>query len=106
MKYLIDLQKLADTFEFELEDVEIMINAFIEDSTINLEELRVAIESNNINSICQNAHSIKGTASNFLFHDISTAAKEVEESAREGNLIDCKQEYIRLKGLLEGLVDE
>lgn len=106
MNYLINLKDIADELDFDVEDVEMIMNHFIEDSKSNLKQLKIAVESNDIEQIAHSSHAIKGSASNILLNDITSAAKEIEDSAHEGNSINYMEKYIKLEKLLQGLTDE
>ena len=106
MNYLINLKDIADELDFDVEDVEMIMNHFIEDSKSNLKQLKIAVESNDIEQIAQSSHAIKGSASNILLKDITSAAKDIEDNAREGNSTDYMEKYIKLEKLLQGLTDE
>ena len=43
MNYTINLQEIADELEFDLEDVEMILDVFMEDSTVNLQNIKIAI---------------------------------------------------------------
>ncbi|MCF6172365.1 MAG: Hpt domain-containing protein [Campylobacteraceae bacterium] len=101
MAYTIDLQKIADNLDFDLEDVEMLIEVFLQSARDNLQILKNAIEANDFESIFQSAHAIKGSAANFTLKEISNLAKDMESNARKRLNIDYKKEYKKLKFLVE-----
>lgn len=106
MSYKIDLQIIADELEFDLEDVEMIMDSFLENTKINLASLSEAVKSNNFEDIVKSAHSIKGSALNLLLDDIGKLAKELEVNAMENKSIDYLKLYDELSLLINGLKDE
>jgi HPt (histidine-containing phosphotransfer) domain-containing protein len=98
----LDLNKIAQELEFELEDVEMLIEVFLDstdDSMINLKE---AIKNNDFESIHQNAHAIKGSALNLTLLNIANIAKDIEYASKEKLLVD----YLVLYSELEQSINE
>lgn len=106
MIYKINLQNIADELEFDLEDVEMIMDSFLEDANKNLRSMKDAIQSNNLEVIQTSAHAIKGSALNLLLKDIGHTAKELEISAIQNHDIDYLLLYEKLNMLIGGLGDE
>lgn len=106
MTFLIDLQELADELDFDLEDVEMIMESFIENSRVNLEILEKSIQNDDIESIRLSSHSIKGSASNLLLNDIYNVARDIEKNAIEHSDIDYNSLYAKLKNLIDRLTNE
>ncbi len=103
MGYSIDLQKIADELDFDLEDVEMLLEVFTESANESLESLKTAIDDNNFEGIFHAAHAIKGSSANLTLMDISNIAKEIELEARADNSINYLEKYNNLKVLLDNL---
>ena len=103
MSYNIDLQKIADELDFDLEDVEMLIEVFLEGANESLENLKNAIASNDLEQIFQSAHALKGSSANLTLINISNLAKEIEHEAKEGNSINYTIKYQELKSLIESI---
>jgi len=101
MSYSIDLQKIADELDFDLEDVEMLLEVFLEGAEESLVELKNGVQTNNLENIFTSAHSIKGSASNLLLNDISDIAKEMENAARDNNDINYQEKYDELNLLIQ-----
>ena len=101
MAYNVDLQKIADGLEFDVEDVEMLIEVFLQSAEESLQSLREAIDSSNLEQIFKSAHAIKGSAANLTLTDISVLAKEIELEARAGNKIDYIERFILLKSMID-----
>ena len=103
MKYNLDTQKIADTLEFDLEDVEMLLGVFLESTKDLLVSLKSAIENNDYENIIQASHSIKGSAANLTLMDISEIAKEIETSARNNLEIDYQAKFDSLEKLINNI---
>lgn len=103
MGYTIDLQKIADALDFDLEDVEMLTEGFLESSQESLSALKSAIEANDLEFIFRYAHAIKGSASNLTLDGISSLAKEMERCSRENKEINYQDSYERLASLINAI---
>ena len=103
MSYIMDLQKIADELDFDLEDVEMLIKVFLESAKESVQELKDSINSNDLERIFHSAHAIKGSASNLMLKDISNIAKFIEENAREGKDMDYTKYYKQLALLINNI---
>lgn len=103
MGYSIDVESIARELDFDVEDVEMLLEAFLESCAELLPQLDKAIQSNDLEEIFKAGHSIKGIASNLLLSDISQIAKEMEGAARDGENIDYKSRYDTLKSLIDSI---
>ena len=74
----INLQQIADNLGFELSDVEMLIDMFIEASNDSLDQMKTAIQENNFDDIVATSHAIKGSAANIMLDDIANLAQEIE----------------------------
>jgi HPt (histidine-containing phosphotransfer) domain-containing protein len=97
----IDLQVIADELEFDLEDVEMLIEVFIESALESLSLLSIAIKNKDFKNIFESAHSIKGSSANLTLIEISDVAKMIESEARESNEINYESLYLQLKILID-----
>ncbi len=103
MKHTTDLQKIADYLDFDLEDVEMLIGVFLEGAYENMQELKIAIDINNMQDIQKAAHAIKGSAANLTLMNIADIAKDIEENAKKTNTCDYAKKYEELKVLVENI---
>jgi len=103
MDYKLDVQKIADELDFDLEDVEMLLEVFLDSTKEILESLKDAVDTNNFKDIYLYAHAIKGSASNLTLNEISDTAKEMENNARESNSIDYKERYTKLENLIQSI---
>jgi len=95
----LDLQKIADELDFDLEDVEMLLEVFIESTDESLAQLKESVKTNNYEDMFNAAHAIKGSAANLTLNDISDLAKTIEINAKESNVFDYEN-------LLEELIQK
>lgn len=103
MNNSIDLQKLADDLDFDLEDVEMLIEVFVETATESLTVLKTAIENDDYEQIFNTAHSIKGSAANLTLSNISEVAKKLETMVRAEEKNDYFEVYLELSQLINNI---
>lgn len=103
MGYSIDLQEIADKLDFDLEDVEMLIEVFLEGTEESLSSLKSAIDENNLEEIYKSAHAIKGSAANLTLMEISDIAKEIELSSRQEQECDYMEKFKILQKLIEDI---
>ena len=101
MNNILDLQKIADKLDFDLEDVEMLLEVFLESTQESMQSLRIAIDENNLDEIFSSAHGIKGSSANLTLLNISAIAGEIEHAARDKEDINFNEKFIELKTLLD-----
>ncbi|MEA3352656.1 MAG: Hpt domain-containing protein [Campylobacterota bacterium] len=104
MEYTIDLQKIAESLDFDLEDIEMLMEVFLEGANESLAALKEAIDSNDMDGIYKSAHFLKGSSANLTLADISELAREIELNAREQNTIEYASKYNELKNMVDALI--
>lgn len=97
----IDIQALADEFEFEPDDIRKMASMFFISADKGLNMLETAIISNNIEAIFKAAHSIKGSAGTLRLQELHDYALEVETTARKNESYDYTAAYTKLAGMID-----
>jgi HPt (histidine-containing phosphotransfer) domain-containing protein len=103
---MIDLNLIAEKLEFDIEDVEMLLNMFIDDALLSLALADKAIETEDFEQMKNIAHGIKGSASNLMIEDITQSAYEIEQLAKDKKSADYKTLFGTLKNqieLLEGI---
>jgi len=103
MGYTLDLQKIADELDFDLEDVEMLLEVFLESTNDSMNELKSAIEANDFELIYILAHAIKGSAANLTLKEIFDIALEMEQNARNKKIFDYQESYKKLEELLSAI---
>jgi len=103
------LKSLADEIEFDVDDYKLLLQAFIDQTDIDLKDIKDNINAKNTNVISERIHSIKGAALNLGLNDISEVLKHLSRLNKEGEfhqmemyLNSCLKEVDTLKRLLKG----
>jgi HPt (histidine-containing phosphotransfer) domain-containing protein len=87
MTELIDRSVLEGLSEAVGEDfVGELIDTFLEEAPGMFEEMKQALEKNDVDGFRRAAHSLKTNASTFGANELAEQAKELEYMARENNL--------------------
>jgi HPt (histidine-containing phosphotransfer) domain-containing protein len=68
--------------------------------------IRVAIESENVESLSKLTHSLKGMLGNFSSPAANQAALRLETAARERDFSHAREAYRELEGVIERLTPE
>jgi HPt (histidine-containing phosphotransfer) domain-containing protein len=85
---MIDIENLANELDFDIEDVYVLVELFVENAQISLANIEDAIETNDTATIANEAHAIKGSAANLMLVDIQDIAREMENAAKENRRIN------------------
>ena len=107
LKSMDTLASLADTVELSPSDYRPLLQAFIEQTAVDLEGIRTGIEKRDIRSISERIHSIKGAALNLGLSEISRLTEKMSslnkaedmEGVKE-HLYSCSKEVDTLMRLL------
>jgi HPt (histidine-containing phosphotransfer) domain-containing protein len=95
-----NIEQIADILEFEIEDVEMLLDMFLTDAKESMEGISSTIESNDFEQIKNIAHGIKGSASNLLLDEISKLALEIEQLAKTKSIADYQSMFEKLENRL------
>jgi len=98
---MINIEALAKQLDFDIEDVCVLVELFIENAQVSLANIEEAIEGKNISVIQNEAHAIKGSAANLMLADIQDMARDMENAARNNQKIN----YLSLFGRIEEQID-
>jgi HPt (histidine-containing phosphotransfer) domain-containing protein len=63
-----------------------LIDAFLEEGPTMVQNMRIALENNDVETFRRNAHSLKSNANTFGATELGRLAKELEFMGRENNL--------------------
>jgi len=100
---MIDLQNIADNLGFELDDVQMLMEMFLENANQSLEELNRAIEAKDFFEIKNASHAIKGSSANLMLEDITSISSTIEELAQKKSDANYKKLSFELKNRLSTL---
>ncbi len=97
----IDIDKLAAQLGFENEEVTMLLEMFLETAHASLQDLENAIAQEDLDAVRSHAHSIKGSAANLTLEPLYLAAREIEEAAKAGHMIDYTQKLQELRTMID-----
>jgi len=103
MKFTVDIEKIANSLDFDLEDVQMLMEVFLEGAQENMQELKIAIYAKSMDGIRRAAHAIKGSAANLTLMNIADIAKDIEENAKRLNSHNYIEKYEELKVLIDDI---
>ena len=81
-----DLKELGENLGLELDEFVEIVELFVSTADSDIEKIRDALATNDSYKAQEAAHSLKGSAGNLGFMEISNIALEAEQKARENNL--------------------
>lgn len=83
-KYLPEISERLNELKNEVgeEVVEMIVSLFVEDSILRLKKMNEIIKSGNLEAISQEAHSLKGSASNIGANHVADLCSELEMQAK------------------------
>jgi len=80
-----ELEKIAEKLGLDVEDIQELLELYVETTTTDLNDLKGAIEANNMELAHAKAHSIKGASGNLGLDEMFELAKEIDDRARENS---------------------
>ncbi|MBF0232437.1 MAG: Hpt domain-containing protein, partial [Desulfamplus sp.] len=90
-----DFKKMASEIGIEEEDFIELAEMLVDVSLNDLANFEEGIESGNLKNAAMSAHSIKGASANLGFKDVTSAAAELEKSAKSEELSQIEK-YITI----------
>lgn len=104
----IDTDQLAELKMVLEDEFEVLVRTFMEDSETRLETLASALGAGATEEVRSAAHSLKGSCGNLGAAALMNLCKEIEDSARAGELggLDtclaaAREEYARVRACLD-----
>ena len=79
----INYEEMAASIGLKAKHMPMLTASFLEESMPAIGEINKSIVSNNLESISQKAHAIKGSAGNLRFNEVYEMAKDMELAAKE-----------------------
>lgn len=86
MSGLVELEKLLDRFDQDMEFLAETVDLLESDGRTLLDELRSASEAGDQETLTKKAHALKGMVSNFCAASVDVEIRDIEQRAREGEL--------------------
>ncbi len=101
MSDTIKLQDIANKVRFTQDNTKKLIEIFYTSSNTILENILIAIEKKDFESIHRNAHSLKGSSANLLFSNVAKIAQEIEDAAAHKKNYSYKEQVLNIKDILK-----
>lgn len=98
-----NVKKAAKQLGLKESEYREIVQLFVKVSSVDLENLKSAIQTNDTRTVFETSHSIKGAAVNLGFQEIAALAGEMELNARQNSLDGSERGYAVLKFKNENL---
>jgi HPt (histidine-containing phosphotransfer) domain-containing protein len=81
-----DIKKLAENLELDLEDFNGIFEIYIETTSSDLQELKAALRDGDAQRAHERSHSIKGSSGTLGLDELYELAKQIDDRARVNSL--------------------
>lgn len=96
-----DLKELSDKLGLEVDEFVEIVELFVSTAVSDIEMLQAGFLSGDITQVSEAAHSIKGSAGNLGFEEISRIAGCIEEDVNSDCLENVEDGIDKMKNVLE-----
>ena len=101
-----ELEKLAERLGLDVEDIEELLELYVETTASDLAELKGAIEAKDAQLAHAKAHSIKGGSGNLGLDIMYELAKEIDDRARVNHLDGLESKVQILQETFKSLAED
>jgi two-component system, sensor histidine kinase and response regulator len=101
-----DCDRLLNDIDNDIELINEIVNAFLEDTPPIIDRLNVSLESNDIDQVQKAAHQLKGSAANLGGMELSHWGSRIEQEAKLNNLEQCQSLFQPLCHAFEKLQNQ
>ena len=98
-----DLKALGESLGLDEDEFIEIVEIFIKSAASDIKRLEDAFIAKNSEALSEAAHSLKGSAGNLGFTEISKLSATIEDQARKENISDLASSIPVLMSLLEGI---
>lgn len=95
-----DFKELGSNLGLDEDEFIELVELFATSAASDLDKLEEAYNNNDTDQAAEAAHSLKGSAGNLGFVELSQLSKEVEDNARKNNLNSPEETLSKLKEML------
>lgn len=99
----INVQALADEFDFTPEEVAKIVSMFFKSARKGLDGLSSAIALSDRDAISKAAHSIKGSAGTLRLSELHAYALKIEKAGKNAIPYDYAAAYAKLAGMINAI---
>lgn len=97
----VDLARLSEISEGDAEFQRELLQVFLEDAVVYLEELNNALEKEDYVTLARRAHQLKGSSATVAIYKMPEIAAQIEHQAEEKQLLGASDLVIELEQILE-----
>ncbi len=94
---MIDVEMIAKELEFDIEDLIMLIDMFLDSCESSLTAIEEALNINDFETITKEAHSIKGSAANLKLERVSKFAYMMEAASKNKLELDYELVISKIK---------
>jgi len=105
-KAIIDLNASAEALGTTEENLRTLFSQFVDESCALADLMRKALEQQDLNTLKEQAHKIKGTVSLFGAETVRQAAENLEHSCVNGSMTELEQHLDNLLEILQELAKQ
>lgn len=98
-----DLKALGESLGLDQDEFLEIVEIFLESAASDIKKLEDAIIAKNSEALSEAAHSLKGSAGNLGFTEISKISASIENQARKDNITDLASSIPVLTSLIDGI---
>ncbi len=100
---MIDFNRMAQNLGLEESEFVELVELFIDTSNADIKKLETALETDDIDSTSQAAHSLKGASASLGLREISETALKMEKRAKKGSLDGVAESIRKIRKNIEEL---
>ena len=105
----VDLERLSELTMGDTEFQRELLQVFIEDAVVYLEELKSTLATGDCVTLSRRAHQLKGSSATVAIYKIAEIAAQIERQAEENQLLGISDRLTELEqvlGRLQGFIEE
>ena len=95
-----DFNVLAANLGLEREEFIELVELFVETAESDIQKIKTSYEQNDPEQLAEAAHSLKGSAGNLGFADLSEKAKLIEDNSRNETLEGIEEITLKIEEML------
>lgn len=97
----VDLERLSELSRGDAEFVKELLQVFLEDALLYLEELKNALAAEDCTTLARRAHQLKGSSATVAIYKMPEIAAQLERQAEDNQLLGASELLAELDRILE-----
>ena len=102
----VDRESMLNRLEGNSELLTELVQLFLEEAPQLMEAMRKALQQRDMHALGLSAHSMKGAAGNFFAHQTASAASQLEDAAKRGDVEAAKAGLATLQVVVDRLLTD